>query len=265
MVGYFLSGGIEARVDGNTASLGGPKQRCVLAVLLANHDTVVSIDRLIDSIWTDDPPAKSVASLRSYVANLRRVLTSAEADRPRFESRQHGYQLNLLDDDTLDLHQFEELVNSGRGALVRGEARSAADTLGEALSLWRGDPFGEFTYHDFVHAETQRYVALRSTAVEARFDALLQIEDGAAHIPEIEEAVAAEPLHERLWGHLMLALYRTGRTTEAVRAFDRARSILDREMGTAPGEGLQTLYRQISRGAPELKLASVEQQTNTSI
>ncbi|WP_078354044.1 BTAD domain-containing putative transcriptional regulator [Mycobacteroides chelonae] len=256
MVGYFLSGGIQARVDSCVPSLGGPKQRCVLAVLLASHGTVVSIDRLADAIWADDPPAKSVASLRSYVANLRRVLTAAtEPGGPRFESRQHGYQLNVLPGDTVDLHQFEQLVNDGRSALIRGEARSAADTLGAALALWRGDPFGEFTHHDFAHADTQRYVALRTTAIEARFDAVLQAGDSGACIPEIEEALAQEPLHERLWGHLMLALYRTGRTTEAIRAFDRARMILEREIGTRPGEGLQTLYRQISRDAPELKLS----------
>ncbi|MBA0046307.1 BTAD domain-containing putative transcriptional regulator [Mycobacteroides sp. LB1] len=255
MVEYLLSGGIEAHVDSCVASLGGPKQRCVLAALLANHGTVVSIDRLVDAIWADDPPAKSVASLRSYVANLRRVLTSAtELDGPRFESRQHGYQLNLLAGDTLDLHRFEQLVNDGRGALIRGEAQPAAETLGTALTLWRGDPFGEFTHHDFAQADTQRYVALRTTAIEARFDAVLQVGDGGACIPEIEEALAEEPLHERLWGHLMLALYRTGRTTEAIRAFDRARIILEQEIGTRPGEGLQTLYRQISRDAPELKL-----------
>ena len=153
MVGYFLSGGIEAHLDSGVPSLGGPKQRCVLAVLLASHGTVVSIDRLADAIWADDPPAKSVASLRSYVANLRRVLTSGcESDGPRFESRQHGYQLNVLPGDTVDLHQFERLVNDGRGALIRGEARSAADTLGAALALWRGDPFGEFTHHEIGRA-----------------------------------------------------------------------------------------------------------------
>ncbi|WP_238997076.1 winged helix-turn-helix domain-containing protein, partial [Mycolicibacterium sp. CBMA 361] len=96
-----------ARVDGTPAALGGPKQRCVLAVLLASHGTVVSIDRLIDAVWGDEPPAKALASVRSYVANLRRVLDPAAdiADQPqdgrrtdsqsqRLASYPHGYQLN---------------------------------------------------------------------------------------------------------------------------------------------------------------------------
>lgn len=74
MAQYYLSGAVAARVDGTPAALGGPKQRCVLAVLLANHGTVVSIDRLIDAVWGDEPPPKALASVRSYVANLRRVL-----------------------------------------------------------------------------------------------------------------------------------------------------------------------------------------------
>jgi DNA-binding SARP family transcriptional activator len=103
MVEYFLSGAIEARVDGRLTSLGGPKQRCVLAVLLANHGTTVSVDRLIDAIWADDAPAKALTSLRAYVANLRRILTSssdpAAPARSRLESRQSGYQVYLRADD----------------------------------------------------------------------------------------------------------------------------------------------------------------------
>ena len=91
MVGYFLSGTVAVRVDGATVALGGPKQRCVLAALLAEHDTVVSIDRLIDAVWDGVPPAKALASLRSYIANLRRILNEAPApDRgevQRLESR----------------------------------------------------------------------------------------------------------------------------------------------------------------------------------
>src|ERR1700744_4981730 len=122
MVDYQLSGAVEARVGGALAPLGGPKQRCVLAVLLANHGTVVSVDRLIDAVWEDKPPPKALASLRAYVTNLRRILPPSSDAAPRLASRSFGYQLTLLDDDAVDLHRFETLVKDGRSALVRGAA-----------------------------------------------------------------------------------------------------------------------------------------------
>ncbi|MGX9788870.1 BTAD domain-containing putative transcriptional regulator [Mycobacterium sp. MMS18-G62] len=258
MVAYFLSGAVEARIDGAIAPLGGPKQRCVLAVLLANPGTVVSVDRLIDAVWEDEAPAKALTSVRAYVANLRKSLSfgaeATAAGPSRLESRQSGYRLNLVDDDSVDLHEFETLVKGGYGALGKGEAAEAFDVLTGALALWRGDPFGEFTYRDFAHSDTLRYVELRKTAVETRFDAALRIGDGRELIPEIEAAIAQDPLQERLWAHLMLALYRTGRPAEAVRAYDRACAVLDREIGTQPGERLKILYQKVSDGSAELLL-----------
>ena len=145
MAQYYLSGAVAARVDGTPAALGGPKQRCVLAVLLANHGTVVSIDRLIDAVWGDEPPPKALASVRSYVANLRRVLDPGADVGPdqtpdarrgdtqgqRLASHPHGYQLNLLGGDTIDLVSFESLVSKGRTALIRHSAGAAVEMLTE--------------------------------------------------------------------------------------------------------------------------------------
>ncbi|WP_238391713.1 MULTISPECIES: BTAD domain-containing putative transcriptional regulator [unclassified Mycolicibacterium] len=261
-----------ARVDGTPAALGGPKQRCVLAVLLASHGTVVSIDRLIDAVWGDEPPAKALASVRSYVANLRRVLDPAAdiADQPqdgrrtdsqsqRLASYPHGYQLNLLPGDSVDLLGFETLVSNGRNALIQHSAGAAVEMLTQALALWHGDPFGEFAYHEFAAPEAIRFWALRTTAIEARFDGALQLGGGGELVPEIEAALAEHPLQERLWGHLMLALHRANRTADAIQAFERACTTLDREIGTRPGEGLQTLFEKIRDGAPELHVAPVPQ------
>ncbi|QNJ92585.1 AAA family ATPase [Mycolicibacterium fluoranthenivorans] len=251
-VEYSLSGAVAARVDGATVPLGGPKQRCVLAVLLAHHGTVVSIDRLIDAIWADEAPAKALASLRSYVANLRKVLTPATDDgTARLASRPNGYQLNLLPGDSVDLHEFEALVLKGRAQLVGADAEGAFASLSQALQRWRGDPFGEFLYRDFAIPEARRYSALQTTAIEARFDAAVQYGRGAQIIPEIEAAVAHDPLQERLWGHLMLALTQAGRPADAVRAFDRVGAVLKRELGVRPGEGLQTLFEKIGDGSAD--------------
>ena len=140
---FYLSGAVEVHVDDSPVALGGPKQRCVLAVLLAHHGTVVSIDRLIDAVWGDAAPPKALVSLRSYIANLRRILDpTAEPNRQRLVSHSHGYQLNLLRDDSVDLFRFESLVAAGRDALIRQDAGAAVGMLHDALALWRGDPFG---------------------------------------------------------------------------------------------------------------------------
>ena len=257
MVEYFLFGAIEARIEGSAVAVGGPKQRCVLSVLLANHGSVVSVDRLIDSVWEGDAPPKALISVRSYVANLRRVLTPVGADgtgEQRLESRPNGYRLNLLAGDVVDLYRFEALVSAGRTALIRSDPGGAVGMLGEALTSWRGDPFGEFAYHDFAVPDVRRFTALRATAIEARLDAALQLGAGAELVPDIEAAVAHSPVQERLWGHLMLALYRAGRTADAVRAFDRACRTLQREIGSGPGEGLQTLLEKIKDESVDLQL-----------
>ena len=123
MVDYNLSGAIEARVRGVEVALGGPKQRGVLAVLLSEHGSVVSIDRLIDSVWEGNAPPKALVSVRSYVANLRRILNvtgSDPAETQRLQSRPNGYRLSVLPGDSVDLHRFEALVEAGRGRGCRG-------------------------------------------------------------------------------------------------------------------------------------------------
>ncbi|RMI34829.1 AfsR/SARP family transcriptional regulator [Nocardia stercoris] len=253
MVEYYLFGGVEARVDGAPAALGGPKQRCALAVLLAGHGTVVSADRLIDAIWPADPPAKALVSVRSYVANLRRCLADASpAAAVRLTSRSPGYRLELLDGDRVDLLRFEELVKNGRAALAGDDAYAAFDLLTDALALWRGTPFGAFADREFARNDVLRCESLLHEATVARFDAGLRRGDSTALIPEIEVALGGQPLQERLWGQLMLALYRAGRTGDALRAYERAAAALDREIGARPGADLQGLHLQILEHDAEL-------------
>ncbi|MBI3215571.1 MAG: AAA family ATPase [Mycobacterium sp.] len=264
MVEYTLSGVIEARVGGSAVTLGGPKQRCVLAVLLADHGSIVSVDRLIDCVWGDAAPPKAPVSLRSYIANLRRILNAPDSEEPggqRVESHPHGYRLVLLPGDTVDMHQFEELVSAGRTALRRSDPGGAHSLFGEAMALWRGDPFGEFAYHDFAAPTVRRLTALRASATEARLDAGLRLGAGIELVPDIEAALAQNPTAEALWGHLMLALHRAGRGADAVRAFDRACATLRHEIGSTPGTELQELFDKITDDAAELRIPPVGTET----
>jgi DNA-binding SARP family transcriptional activator len=60
--------------DGELLFAGGPKQRVVLAVLIAASGRVVSVDRLLQSMYGDDASPNNRSTLHTYVSNLRRML-----------------------------------------------------------------------------------------------------------------------------------------------------------------------------------------------
>jgi DNA-binding SARP family transcriptional activator len=245
---YFLFGPMRVRAGGVDLALGGPKQRAVLAMLLLAGGSVVRFDRLVDGLWGQRPPEKALASLRAYVANLRRLMQPGgpEVAHRRLTTRSVGYQLDL-GGDTVDIHRFEELVVAGRRALISGDAAAAAERLTRAGQLWRGDPLAEFTGWSFADPEIDRLTGLRRSAIEAGFDAALLLGRHADLVPEIEAAIVAAPVHERLWAQLMFALSRSGRRAEALQAYDRVRAVLDRELGIAPSDELRRLFHSLCR------------------
>src|SRR5262249_40857270 len=127
---FLVLGTIEARIDGRALSLGGPKQRALLALLLLDANEIVSRDRLVDALWGERAPASAQRSLDSYVSRLRSLLGA-----DRIERRPPGYRIHV-DPDELDLVRFEALLKEGRAAA--GDPAVARDRLTEALALWRG-------------------------------------------------------------------------------------------------------------------------------
>lgn len=247
---YLLLGHMEVTDASRGLSMGGVKQRAVLAVLLLNAGTCVDVDRLIELVWDDNPPSKPVSSLRAYVANLRRALDSHGQGR-RLLTDATGYRLEV-GGDTVDITTFEKLTASGRKALTVADPATAQQDLQAALGLWRGPALADFRHHRFADFEIHRLSALRSVATEGCFEAGLLLGRDAELVPGLEDQLATDPLHERIWGQLMLALYRSGRRAEALRAYQRARTELDNELGVRPGAALERLREDITRQSPEL-------------
>ncbi|WP_019930012.1 BTAD domain-containing putative transcriptional regulator [Nocardia sp. BMG111209] len=243
---YFLFGPMRVRADSGDLSLGGPKQRAVLAILVLADGSVVRFERLVDGLWGQHPPEKALASLRSYMANLRRVFQAgAGPSAPRrLTTRSVGYHLDL-GDDPVDIHRFEELAAAGRRALTGGDAVTAHDLLTRAGQVWSGDPLAEFSGWSFADPEIERLTGLRRSVIEARFDAALLLGRHADLVPEIEAAITATPVQERLWAQLMLALARSGRRAEALQAYDRVRRVLDQELSVTPGDELRRLFHDL--------------------
>jgi WD40 repeat protein/DNA-binding SARP family transcriptional activator len=251
---FRVLGPIEAWSDGRQLRLGGGKQRATLAILLLNRNKVVSIDRLIDEVWTDDPPATAVKVVQVYVSQLRKVLRERGRESV-LVTRAPGYLLRV-EPDELDAERFERLLDEGRRALGAGSPRLANRALLEALALWRGPPLSDFTTDAFAQTEIARLEELRVEALEERIESDLALGRHAELVSELESLVAANPLRERLHGQLMLSLYRTGRQADALEVYRQMRELLHGELGLEPSRALQSLERSILLQDPALDLAA---------
>ena len=237
--GSTVFGPVEALVDGRSLPLGGRRQRTLLAILLVERGRVVSTDRLAAALWEERPPTGAATTIRSYVSRLRSAIGPDVV-----RSRPNGYLLEL-DPEQLDVHRFEELLQQGETALRRGAAGLGAERLGEALALWRGQALADTDSSTSLDLEARRLDALRLVALEHRIEAELELGRHVELVPELERLVAAEPLRERPWAQLVLALYRSGRQAEALEAYRRVRATLVDELGIEPGDELKQLERAV--------------------
>jgi DNA-binding SARP family transcriptional activator len=247
---FLLLGPLEVRRGGEALALGGGKLRALLALLLLNANEVVSRDRLIEGVWGESQPSTINAVLNVYLSKLRKLLGSSDSGAALL-TRPHGYLLRL-DPVRLDLHRFESLMREGREALDGGRFEAAAASLAEALVLWRGPPLADLEDAPFAAAAAAHLDELRFCALQSRIDADLALGRHLELVPELEALVAEHPLRERSRAHLMVALYRTGRQSEALQVYRDARRLLAEELGIDPGPELQSLERAILVQDPAL-------------
>ena len=158
-------------------------------------------------------------------------------------TRDHGYSLTV-DLDSVDAHRFETAAAEGR-ALIRDDAAAASEILHDALELWRGSALQDFAYDDFAQTEITRLEELRLTAVEDRIEADLRRGQAGELVGELEALQQQHPMQERFVGHLMLALYRSGRQADALRTFERFRRHVGEELGIDPSPELRRLEEQV--------------------
>jgi DNA-binding SARP family transcriptional activator/class 3 adenylate cyclase/predicted alpha/beta hydrolase len=253
-VRFLVLGPLEILDGERQVRLRSAKQRLLLAVLLVHANAVVSVDRLADILWGDDPPADAAATLRNYVSRLRAVLEpgpAAGGPEGALTTRPPGYALRV-DADELDVSCFERLVAEGRVALREGDPAGARERLGQALALWRGPALAEFADLPFAQAEAARLEELRLNAFEDRVEAELAQGRHGDVVADLEVAARDNPTRERLWARWMLALYRCGRQAEALGAFRELRTHLGEELGITPSPELVALEEAIVLQKPEL-------------
>jgi serine/threonine protein kinase len=245
-VRFAVLGSLEVSGEDGPIPLGGPKQRIVLAHLVLGASQVVSAEQLIDALWGEDLPEDPKSALRVYVSRIRSSL-----DLDCIEAHAPGYLLRA-DRDEVDALRFEDLLDEARSN--GHEPRATDRILGEALALWRGPAFADLASEPSLAGQIARLEELRLQAIEEKIFAELDLGHHSRVVAELETLTRAHPLRERLWGELMLALYRSDRQGEALAAFERARTILAEELGIDPSRELRLLQERILRQDADLDL-----------
>jgi DNA-binding SARP family transcriptional activator/ABC-type branched-subunit amino acid transport system substrate-binding protein/streptogramin lyase len=248
---FRILGPLEVLDEGQSVTLGGSKQRALLALLLVHANETLTTERLIDELWGDDPPANAAKTVQVHVSRLRKALAADAAGGP-VVTREGGYELDL-DPEQLDSQRFETLVAEGRSELEAGRPQSAVAALEPALSLWRGSPLTDLAYEPFAQAEIARLEDLRLRALEHLIEAKLALGGHAEVIAQLEALIAEHPYRENLRAQLMLALYRCDRQADALQAYQSARQQLVGELGIEPSERLRELEGAILSHDPALE------------
>jgi DNA-binding SARP family transcriptional activator/WD40 repeat protein len=235
---FRVLGPLEVLADGKAIPLDAPKQRAILAVLLIHANEVVSTDRLMEAVWAEEQPSGGPRTLRYHIFKLREALP---ADVIR--TRAPGYVLEVSP-SRVDALLFQSLLAEARD--IRATDRSGAlKRLDEALGLWRGSPYADFTYDDFAHSEIRSLHELQLRAMEDRFDICIELGRASEILSELQRLVEEHPRRERLTGALMLGLYKSGRQAEALSAFGDLRRELGEGLGIEPSKVLQDLEERI--------------------
>ncbi|MCR6487845.1 AfsR/SARP family transcriptional regulator [Amycolatopsis sp. OK19-0408] len=236
MLEATVLGPVGARVRGSSISVKGRLGRTVLAALALACRKPVSVERLIDALWGELPPATARTQVHIQVSKLRASLDRAGAAGV-VVTVPNGYLL----DCSVDVDEVRRLLRTARAA---GDPAATAGLLRSGLDRWTGMPLGGVTPH-LAGAELPRLDELRICLVEEWIDAEIACGRAARLLPELTALVQAHPLREGLHHRRMLALHHAGRRADALAAFHQARRVLRDELGVDPSKELLALEAEI--------------------
>ena len=250
LVEIRLLGPFEVFAGGKPADVGGSKRQALLAMLALRHGRTAGVDALIDGLWGDELPAAPRNALHHHIGRLRAALGEES-----IVGSADGYALKAVHVDAV---RFEELLAETRSALRDGDIPGGADAVASALALWRGPALEGLTGAAWFSAEARRLETLHVDALEEDFEVRLTLGEHRELTSALRSALADNPFRERLWGQLMLALYRSGRQADALESFQEARRVLADELGLEPGPELRRLQEGILAHDPALAAVPVD-------
>ena len=251
-------GTLKVRIDGESQTLGGYKQRSVFAYLLVNSPDWVNPEDIVEAVWGMEAPEGAAGSLQTHIFNLRKIL---EPDHARGEpwrlldSSNRGYRLDAA--MPVDADEFEMLIEDGSEALNRGRMEDAANLLSKAIDLWEGDPLGDLGGEHWARSYVSRLEELKLEATSKLVETRLALGEHESLVAVLEDLVAKHPLKEGFWAQLMVSLYRSGRQADALRAYQRVTRVLAEELGVEPSRELSELEQRVLEHDPSLDLGAV--------
>jgi DNA-binding SARP family transcriptional activator/WD40 repeat protein/energy-coupling factor transporter ATP-binding protein EcfA2 len=243
-------GPVRVLVEGRPVDVGGPKPTLLMALLVARAGAVVSWDALIDGLWGEDPPPTARKAVQVHVSNLRRAL----GDEFPLRTSSGGY---LLDAEavTIDALEFEQTVDAASRA-VEHDPSGVATALRDALALWSGQAYAGLGDCDALAPTIARLTELRLHAQSLLYEARLRLGQHVEIVGDLDALTTDHPYREDLRRLQMLALYRSGRQTEALRVYSRTRALLVDELGIEPSAELRELQGMILDQSPDLDLVA---------
>lgn len=252
-MGLKILGPLELVAGRRSFKIGGPREHIVLATLAQKANRVTSVEQLMDAVWGDGPPSTARGQIQGCISGLRKLFGDAGLPEA-IKTRSSGYLLSLSDDE-LDSEKFAKLVAVAHRQAADKQVADAAATLRDALDLWRG-PALDGIQSDPVQRNATLLEDARLVAIEERMRLDLELGRHEEISGELRALLVEHPLRERLYGFLMLALYRSGRQVEALEVCRRARDTLIAELGIEPCQELRDLERAVLNRDPSLNLAA---------
>jgi DNA-binding SARP family transcriptional activator len=248
-------GPLTATVGGRSIVPTASKPSQVLAVLALNAGHVVTVGTLCEEIWDEQPPRSSVPTLHTYILKLRKALddtlagTRGVCAKDVLVTGRVGYQLNVSPDD-VDAACYDRLSAAGRRAVNEGDHETASRMLGAALRLWRGPALADLPTGPHLAIEAMRLEENRLGDLHLRIEADLHLGRHHQLLGELATLCARHPMLENFCVQHMIALYRSGRQSEALAAFRRLRAGMVEHLGVEPSRRVQHVHHAILAGYP---------------
>ncbi len=205
-------GALTLRDSQGEIAVAGAKRRGVLARLIVDLGRPVHADRLLDDLWFDLGESVTPATLQSHIAQIRHRIGGAKI------TTNGSYYTFVPDDIVIDGQVVEAEILAAHSSFAARDPRTACTTARRALGRWRGQAYAEFRDSPWAMNEAERLDELAASGRDLVGDALLATGEAHQASLEMRAAVVVAPFREGSWARLVVALYRSHRQVEALRA-----------------------------------------------
>lgn len=246
---FRLLGNLELVAGDRSVWFCRRQERCLLSILLLAANRSVPVERLAELIWADRPPQGVRATLRTYVSRLRTTLANVAGHKAAALVSHTGGYLLEVDPHNVDAHRFDAGLERARA--IR-EPNRRAELLRQALALWRGPALADVGPEPVRRRLVTGLEQRRVQALDLRITADLACGRHTELLAELSELLSRDATNETLTGHLMVALYRTGRRVDSLATYRELDRSMREQLGLEPGVRLQRLHRAILQDEPWL-------------